>query len=341
MTIQTTPTSSTATFRALSKAGFSRAYIERLLPEWWDNELLKTSAGAVQFALILQQRLGLELRFDESGSLSVSRMSAEGRFKHRSDTSEDELGVSASLGWALAKLATFGIEKEYIPLSSNPLDVRNILLKHTSKKIVNLDSLLNLCWFHGIPVIYLNNVPRSKKKMTGMSVLSNGRPAIILGHKDDQCARQLFVLAHELGHIACGHLHNDSILLDEDLPEIKETLAEYSFQDAEENEADNFALSLLRGSVDDLLINIKRQKSAAALAVAASEIGLQLHVDPGHILMSYAREHQDWAKANLALNFHPDSRGALQKIKNSFEKNFKSETLSQENMEYLLEAQGL
>lgn len=341
MPIHKTPTSSTATFNILRKHGFPRTYIEKLLPEWWDNELLKTSAGAVQFAIILQQRLGLEVRFDDSGSLSVGQMSAEGRFKHRADTNSDELSVSANLGWALAKLATFGIERNFTPLPSSPLEVRDISLTHSKNQAINLDSLLNLCWSHGIPVIYLNNVPQSQKKMTGMAVLSNGRPAIILGHKNDQCAKQLFVLAHELGHIACGHLHNNSILLDEGLTEIEETLADQPSHDSEENEADNFALKLLRGSTEDPLKGLRRHKSAAALSFAALEVGSQLNIDPGHILMSYAREHQDWAKANSALNFYPDNRGALKKIKESFKDNFKSASLSQENMEYLLQAQGL
>lgn len=341
MSTQTAPNSATATFKALKNAGFSRAYVERLLPEWWDNDLLKTSAGAVQFALILQQRLGLKLRFDESGYLFVGRTSTERRFKHRADTSEDELSVSASLGWALAKLATFGIRKEFTPLPPTSLEIRESLLAHSKESLVNLDSLLDLCWKHGIPVIYLNNVPKNKKKMTGMAILSNNRPAIVLGYKNNQCAKQLFALAHEIGHIVCGHLKNDSILLDEDLKEIEETLAEQPPQDAEENEADNFALELLRGSTESPIKGLGRQKSAATLSFAALEIGNQLRIDPGHILMSYAREHQDWAKASLALNFYPNSMEALKKIKASFKNNFESNSLSEENMEYLFQAQDL
>lgn len=40
-------------YGSLQAAGFPKSFVDRMLPEWWDNSLLKTSAGALQFALSL------------------------------------------------------------------------------------------------------------------------------------------------------------------------------------------------------------------------------------------------------------------------------------------------
>ena len=61
-----TPITVKSTFERLQAAGYPRAYVTKLLPDWWDNSLFKTSAGAFQLALILKQRLGLDVSFGKT-----------------------------------------------------------------------------------------------------------------------------------------------------------------------------------------------------------------------------------------------------------------------------------
>lgn len=337
-----TPVTVKSAFNSLKAAGYPRAYIEKLLPDWWDNSLFKTSAGALQFALILKQRLGLEARFGVDGELHIEANARGARFKQRTDTSEAELNVAAGLGLAISKLALFGAKTPYSAPSTNPQDLRDEILALSGKQYVDFEGVLKLCWAHGIPVLYLRDLPKSSKRMTGMAVSIGGRPVIVLGFSSPQHSRQLFVLAHELGHILKGHLGADGVLIDEDMAEVTDSLIEVSSQrkDAEEKEADAFALSLIRNGHSKPLASVGRLSSGTALAAKAVVLGRELGIDPGHLILSYAKEHNDWARANQALGYSPSRTSAIGVVEQYFLDGISLDELSGENKEYLLTIQG-
>jgi len=62
---------------------------------------------------------------------------------------------------------------------------------------------------------------------------------IVLRRKAKYAAGLLFILAHELGHLALCHIPDDGLLLDEHVDEAS--------QDDEEKQANAFALELLTG----------------------------------------------------------------------------------------------
>lgn len=337
----TTPMSAKAAFETLKAAGYPRAYVEKLLPDWWDNSLLKSAAGVMQFALILKQLLGLNVHIDTCGALVIDTEPARTRFKHRSDTLEAELNVAASMGIALSKLALFSIKQPYSKLSPDPQSVREQVLAISGREHVDFTGLLDLCWMSGIPVLFLSSLPKTSKRMTGMALSIEGRPAIVLGLHHDQHSRQLFVLAHELGHILCGHVDGDSVLIDEDLVEVTDTLAGSKLErkDAEEREADAFALSLIRNGRSDTAVAI-RADSAVGLASAAVLRGKELGIDPGHLILSYARANDDWMRANMALGYSRSQVNALEVVKERFFANTDLRRLSDENREHALAIQG-
>ncbi|MFJ2485059.1 ImmA/IrrE family metallo-endopeptidase [Pseudomonas sp. NPDC087639] len=337
-----TPVTVKSAFSSLKAAGYPRSYIERLLPDWWDNSLFKTSAGALQFALILKQRLGLEASFDFDGHLLIQENVRSARFKRRADTEESELTVAAGIGMAIAKLALFCTNTPYTPLPLDPKQLREEILAINSSTYVDFEGLLKLCWMHGIPVLYLKDLPRASKRMTGMALSIDGRPAIVLGFGSTQHPRQLFVLAHELGHIISGHLGDNGILIDEDIAEVTDTLIESNNRrkDTEEREADAFALAVIRNGHSNPLSAIGRLGSSTALAAKAAVLGQQLGIDPGHLILSYAKEHNDWARANQALEYSPTQSSAIDVIGRYFREGVSLEALSEENQAYLLSIQG-
>ena len=207
---------------------------------------------------------------------------------------------------------------------------------------VGFEGLLALCWAQGIPVLFLKDLPKTSKRMTGMAVSVQGRPAIVLGFNSPQHARQLFVLAHELAHIVCGHVGENGVLIDEDIAEVTDALAgsDATRKDAEEKEADSFALALLRNGHTNVLKAIGRPDSAAVLASNAVIAGEQLGVDPGHLILSYARENDDWARANQALGYIADPRGAIEVLNQWFMQSTDLGALSDENREHVLAIQG-
>mgnify|MGYP001203049749 FL=1 len=338
----TTPITVKSAFESLKAAGYPRPYVERLLPDWWDHSLFKTSAGAFQFALLLKQRLGLVVNFAQDGSLAIDAATPNARFKRRRGTEEGALNIAASLGMALARLSIFSAGAPYSPLPPDPNYIGHLVRQISGTNSVGFEGLLALCWAQGIPVLFLKDLPKTSKRMTGMAVSVQGRPAIVLGFNSPQHARQLFVLAHELAHIVCGHVGENGVLIDEDIAEVTDALAgsDATRKDAEEKEADSFALALLRNGHTNVLKAIGRPDSAAVLASNAVIAGEQLGVDPGHLILSYARENDDWARANQALGYIADPRGAIEVLNQWFMQSTDLGALSDENREHVLAIQG-
>lgn len=329
-------------FETLKAAGFPRPYVERLLPEWWDNSLFRTSAGVVQFATLIKQRLGLDVNFEASGNLAIQTATPKARFKRRKDTQEGELQVAAHLGVALARLAVFSAKQPYRPLPSHPAELGALIKARSGRGCVDFRGLLDACWHHGIPVLFLRELPRNSKRMTGMAVNVSGRPVIVLGYNSKQTGKQLFVLAHELAHIICGHLGDNELLIDEELQDVSEGLAGAAIakRDDEEKQADAFALALLRNGHASPLRQLGRVDSAAILASSAYTIGEALGIDPAHLILSYAKEHDDWMRANLALSYIPDEATAIELVRSAFLDNTIQEALTEENREYMLQLQA-
>lgn len=328
-------------YELLNSSGYPRAFVEKLLPDWWDNSLLKTNSGALKFALIIKQRLGLEVNFSKDGKLSLIDDPYRVRFKHRKNTHQDELTVVKNLGKAAASIARHTVHK-YTPLPNDPFTLRKCILDTTNSASVTLESLLNICWSHGIPVLFLENLPRNTKRMTGMIVNHKGTPSILLGFRHNDKARQLFVLAHEIGHLALGHVDDETLLIDEDLDTEVESLNQgIELQlDNEEQTADNFALNLIRGDHELSFSHISLEQPTE-LAVFAMEEGGQNGIDPCHIIVSYAFETLDWPTAAKAMKFFENTDDAIGEIKRIFSENASLENLSDEAQAYLHMLQGL
>lgn len=333
--------SATQAYAQLRAVGYSRAYIDKLLPDWWDNALLRTSAGALQFAMILKQRLGLDVTFGESGAIGIRPGAVRARFKHRADTAEGELAIAASMGLALAELADVGMRMSYKGLPKDPLALRELIVCHTGQTAVNFEGLLETAWAHGVPVIFLHDLPNRCKRMTGMAAMLGTRPVIVLGLKHQQRARQLFVLAHELGHILSGHVVAGSVLIDEDIADVTDALHAGAVpDDGEEAEADRFALRLLRNGADGDAIALENVFTPSTIAMAAIRRGAALGIDPGHLVLSFAKATTEWRRASQALDFFPDAGGAMGLIREAFYRHVDLDALSTENRDYLITAQG-
>ena len=338
-----TPITVKSAFESLQAAGYPRAYVTKLLPDWWDNSLLKTSSGVFQFALILKQRLGLEVNFGQDGILAIEPGAARASFKHRADTRVDELNVAAGLGIALARLAVFATREPYSELPADPSTLYDLVRAHTGRLTVDYEGLLDLCWAHGIPVLFLKAMPRNTKRMTGMAVMIDQRPAILLGFNHVQHSKQLFVLAHELAHILCGHVQDNGALVDADIADVREGLeGEVQVRrDDQEREADAFALGLIRNGQMTILRQLPRQASAAILAAAAMRLSQETGIDQGHLILSYAKAHDDWIRATQALNFIEQRVGAIDLLRQRFVANTDLKAISDESAEHLLSMQGI
>lgn len=240
--------------RQLRDAGLSKQAIEAAWPSWW-SDAAETSVSA-----------RAELRFAVARSLGLSPRSLVGervefvwrdkaRFKNL-DIAIDGAGRAAlnSFGMAMGRLLLRATCEGRGLVGVPARDMREALLVNGS---VDLIGLLSMCWATGIPVAHLLVSPLQKKAMHAMVVGHAGRQAILLSRNASYPALVAFTLAHEIGHIALGHVSGDDMLVDAEEP------AGGAAGDDEEEAANRYALEVLIGDADpDIRINFDTFNSA-------------------------------------------------------------------------------
>jgi Zn-dependent peptidase ImmA (M78 family) len=204
----------------------------------------------------------------------------------------------------------------------DPLALREQILR--SADCVSLPSLLAWCAQAGIPVLYVHKLPG--KKMTGMVVRDADRFAVVLSRKGTP-SHLLFHLAHELGHIGHGHLKGNGFVVDE-------KIGDADRGDADEKEADAYAIRLINGkSVSYSASGTIR--SGAALYRAALAVAQQERIDVGHIVLNYGNAQKAHALATQALKHIagvPDG-GTL--VNTHFWQTSDTEAVSEDQLEFL------
>ncbi len=120
----------------------------------------------------------------------------------------------------------------------------------------------------GVPIIHLRVFPLDAKRMHAMAAKAAGRHAILLGHDAHYPALVAFTLAHEIGHIMLGHIASSSAIID-----VGDPLG-VPQGDAEEEEADRYALELLLGtSRPDIRTNVSQFSSCNRPSRARARAG--------------------------------------------------------------------
>lgn len=283
-------------YHRLSTVGLARPYVRAIaLPDWWDDNVASSPAGYAEALLYLSRHLGLALDSlqDDSKPLAL-RDFGPCKFKKTAGTNDDDLALARAIGTRAAQLAATAMAKPFNGQLASPLEIRLHILDRGASW-VGLEELLAYCWSIGIPVIFLAQFPRGAKKVQGLSAMFKGRPVIVLSKKAKPTAWLLFILAHELGHIATGHLTEGTVLVDQDVDKNE--------RDVEEDQANSFALELITGERDCRVYTSGRWPNADELAERARQIGNEFHIDPGHIVLNYAHTMGDefWPVASAAL----------------------------------------
>src|SRR5690606_19629689 len=83
---------------------------------------------------------------------------------------------------------------------------------------IGLPHLLTFCWAIGIPIIQLRVFPLAAKRMCAMAVRVQDRFAILLAKESRFLPQVAYYVAHELGHIALGHLSSNPVMVDMEDP---------------------------------------------------------------------------------------------------------------------------
>lgn len=320
----------------LRKVGFTKTYIRKVaaLPTWWDDSLWDDPPSRVVGYINLSRHLGIDIATLQNPLVPLRlRELGECKYKMQASTTKDELLLPSVIASRAAQLAAAAMDRPNQPVLSAD-DVRSTILERASW--VSFDELLDHCWSIGIPVVHVDNFPAdAKKKPMGFTLLMKGRPAIVLSSKKRQPAWQLFILAHELGHLHHGHVPNNGTLMDETVRKNK--------PDAEETQADAYAIELLTGKATTRFQLPGRWPNARKFAELAQDFGRRKQVDPGHVVLNCAHNESEsgfWGVANAALDILYPNANAIKTIGERLAANLDWERLPEDDSEFLMRITG-
>lgn len=302
--------SHTKTLYANLKAfGLTRAQVRKLLPQWWSPEAEASPDGYAELCGLISRRLSLDFGHLLKGNVVLKSNAIGLAYKHSAAATPQSLQGATSIAISLAEAvnAAMGDRLAELPGSAKQLARR---IREANNDIVSLEGLIRICWGSGIPVVPMPNLPVGVRKMDGAVISTAQRPVIIISKKRSSRAWLAFILAHELGHIGCGHLLKSGSIIDVSLKE-QTTFEAESSTDKQEREADRYALDLLGGeAADNVVAGWPSWISPVEIAVRAREVHRDIHVETGHLILRYAFQSKRWSECTTAMNFLSEDTNA-------------------------------
>ncbi|NJM62265.1 MAG: ImmA/IrrE family metallo-endopeptidase [Oscillatoriales cyanobacterium RU_3_3] len=278
-------------FGSLESAGFPRSLQNILLPEWVTPEVLSDATVSSEIAAILAKRLGLRASTLFAANPRVELLRRRDiKYKRAIPKKSKNLTAATSIAVSVAESVASACRVAFVPFVGSAANLRQEVLASFPGKWLGLRNLLMTCWSHGIPVVYLAELGQGVAKMDGMVVYTSDRPVIILSKTSPLWAWQLFILAHEIAHIALGHIIPGTILVDE---EMSEDSYIFKDRDSDESAADRFASELLKGR-ENVTYTLADRANFMDLADTAYEFGKANQIDPGHIVLNFANQSGKW-----------------------------------------------
>lgn len=295
---------STQVRRELRQAGLTIRAIDAAWPEWWSREAESSASATAELRYTLARRLGLSpASLFEGPPRFVWR--DEAKFKRLTAADEAERAAISSFGMAFGRMLTSATPSPVGMIPGDGRRIRSAILN--SSPFVRLSDILALCWSHGVPVVHAAVLPLKRKRMTAMAVSVKGRHAIILGSVSKFEAQLAYTIAHELGHIAIGHVLEIGAVV-----ELGDALTdEERADDEEEVAADRFALALLTGTEDPTVIADNVDFTASQLAEAAQVTAMKQRISPGVLALCLGHATGRWAETFGALKILPPGEQPL------------------------------
>ena len=172
--------------------------------------------------------------------------------------------------------------------------------------------------------------------MDGMVTYAAGRPDIIITKKVPHPDWLLFVLAHEIGHIAKGHLPTvEGEAIVDDMVDISAT----EDLDLQEREANSFATCLLAPNGMEVSLP-KPLPTAPRLAALASAYGQEHGISPGYVILNAVHNstingQKPFALGQAALKLLGSSKGVEAYCKQMLRDNVDMDMLRDDTIDFL------
>jgi hypothetical protein len=318
----------------LSALGIDWKTLKPVLPDWAEDAFQSTS-GYIELKTFLSRNAGLDILDD--GTLA-SRTLPSACFKTTSGTTKEQVVAARGIATACARLVSKATLTKWTDIPKKASALRNSILPSAPNDWIDFSVLLRSCWEMGIPVLYLPKLPISGKKMEGMVTFVGGRPVVILTKKAQHPDWLLFTLAHELGHIAAGHLPliEGEAVVDEQIDEAN------AANDAQEGEANKYATHVLGPDGLEGVIRPPLPK-APELARRALTFARKNGMSPGYVVLNAVNNspingQKPFALAQNALKLLPDymnGKDAATLCRNALRAHLDTDRLRDDSAEFL------
>jgi Zn-dependent peptidase ImmA (M78 family) len=237
------PSPMTDIYARLGEVGFPKAYVrDRILPDWWDDDLASDPGNRRLAELAISRTLKIPLAelVDADAALSLKR-AAGVRFKRWKDAGEDKLAPAVAIARRVCELL-LSCAKNLPDLRLEGFTAEQLREQvMAQQQYIHFPALLRYAWDSGVPVVHLEELPKGSKRVDGMALMISGRPCIVLASSKRSPAWMIWHLAHELGHIAAGHLKDGDTL---------DVSIDFGSTTREEKEANSYARELLYGGTE-------------------------------------------------------------------------------------------
>ena len=289
-----------------------------ILPDWWEDSCGQDPSLLPEIEIRVARFLGLSLSaVRDSESPLSSPTYPHAQLRRVRDIDRDRLAPAIHSALKIAAAVVRNLRHSERPVREPPQDGfswREQIVR--SGPAVTLDDTLTDLWSRGIPVVPLSSIPTPN--FQGLACIVEGRPVMLLGHKNDEPGRVAFAVAHEAGHIAAGDCTPGQPIVDE---------ADEVFDDGDmEQRADRFAIRVLVGS--DTIPAIDGG-DFRTLAKKASERELSIGADASAIIFAWARRSGDYSKASMAVKALYRASGGWRILREHFERNVDMTTASE------------
>lgn len=267
-------------------------------PRWWSEDAEVSPSARTELRFTVARRLGLDPHsvLGDEGPRFLWR--EEARFKHLAEESDLELAGITSFGRSVAAALLSAAPASTTGFQGRTShELRRVVLQQ-QRPYVELLDLLALAWGVGVPVAHLKVFPWTRKRMSAMSVGVGDQAAVLMAKDSTFPATIAFYLAHEIAHIALGDVAGDRLMVD-----LEDEEPELDDSDAEEAAADAFALELLTGTPQPVVLLDEGSARATGreLARIAREASTELQIAPGVLAQCYGFSTGDWRTTTASL----------------------------------------
>lgn len=314
-------------YHRLRDIGLSGPYVKNhILPHWWDDSLAKEPSNRRIAELSIAKFLGIPLPdlVDREAELRLDN--SEVKFKKWVNADEKDLSPTVAIAYKVARLALFASEK-LAPYSMEvvcPEELRASIIERSG--MVDLEALLDECWDSGVPVIYLDQLPKGSRRIDGLILLVNKRPVILLS-RQGRPSKLTWFLAHEMGHASKGHVSEFSNI-DENV--------DTNTHD-EEQEANDFAKAVIYEGKE---LNVEKLGFGNSLSIACRIFGARHKLHPASVALIYGRATNEWARVERALKELEPEKNGMEIVNRKMLEYLNIDKLAESEADFLLSITG-